>query len=320
MRQSNDPTILAWTGTGIGTSDNSRLLADSPAAFANDHRIVQFGRPDSFEMTNRGLRIRAPILDRRKDDGVESLAILNCRYEDDLSHVLALRLQSYKHWGGYHLPVDNTGASNGPRDLGRLTLVDASELLQAEKSFIEVTRTFESDHRGLRLWLDVSGDAKIVEVQTRGPKIARNCRKTNTSALVDAYEVLGFVGRLGGLLECTSGEVLFVAFGFDTNRPSYNDYEGDVGELAVWLSHRSADRLPATGQLSDLMRTYFRAGGKAAWWNTEVRRAVKLNFGESSVVHAEVALQEVLGEATIVCTVRVWESASPNVSRDVQRE
>ena len=240
-------------------------------------------------MTNRGLRINAPILDRTKYGETERLAILNCRYEEDLSHVLALRLQSYKHGSEYHVGRVNMRSVAWAEDLGRMTLIPASELLKAEKGLIEVTRSFEPNYRGVRCWLNLSIEANITAVRTWGEGMPRNCKRTSTSALVDAYDNT-MRGGLGGLLECHSGELLFVAFGFQKNH-SYLD-DRSFRRLHAWLTLVSAD-----AQLSDLLQDYaattFYSG-----------REAKVKIGDSRVVQAEIGQRRVLGEETFVCTVQ----------------
>jgi hypothetical protein len=249
-------------------------------------------------------------LERTKLGETERLAVLNCRYEEDLSCVLALRLGSYKHWEGYYVARTDTRSVAWAEDLGRLTLVNASKLLEVEKSLIEITRGFESRHRGTRCWLYLSIEAIITEVQTWGKDMPRNCKRTSTSAVVDPYEISGSGGRVGGpvlhvdvvndgglgaLLKCHSGELLFVAFGFNKFYKAHNDFERDVGRLDVWLTH-----VPADAPLRDLMEQRISTFPH----NINSRCEAKLKIGDSKVVHAEVALRTVLGEETIVCTVQ----------------
>jgi hypothetical protein len=319
IRHSNDQTIFAWSGCGI--SNDGRLLAVSPAEFISDRKLVQCGRPDSFEMTNRGLRIAVPVLDRKKHHEIERVAVLNCRFEDDPSNVLALRLQSYRNWEAYHVAGDSMRDIDRPKGPGRLTVVNARELPYAMRSQIEISRSSVLDQRGPRLWLDLCYDAAITQEQIEGSMFPRNCWKMHTSldyqdfsgatrmiynsAIVDAYDDSGTGGGLGVLFKRPpySG-LLFVAFGFDKSRPPYNDFESHVGQLGVWLTH-----VPPNAKLTDLMKRYFTVDGMngSSEDGQPVREATLCLLRGWAVMRAGVALRKVLGEEAILCTVRLTQ-------------
>ena len=154
MRSSTDNSILAW---GLSLQrPNGALLASSPDDFAESHLIEQFGRPGSFEVTNRGLRITLPTIKLDHFGNYEHLAILNCRYENNLSGALAIRLRQYSGTEDYHAVHEghHTGSpdfkSRGP---SRLAVVSTRQMKYASMCPLEITRTFEPTISPLRFWL-----------------------------------------------------------------------------------------------------------------------------------------------------------------------
>ena len=305
MRATTDQTILTWNGSG--QNGNGCLLAQSPADFAQSRKVVRWGSPGSFEMTNRGLRIYVPVLKRETAHGTESLAILNCRYEDDFSGVLALRLQLYKRGVGYHLFLKKEQQTPEAKNLGRLVFVSTHDLstCDSEKVHIEITQTFEPEFPGVRLWLQMSGPAVIAEANHR--EGARSIKCTNTSAVVSIPDRAASSGTVGARLTCFSEDTVFIAFGFDKHRLPI---EGEVGQLWAWLSlpHdtvRSSDPNVARFGMYDVegRRTH-------QFWFRKQRSKSQLEIGDEKIIQAEVALREVLGEEVIVCTVRIAKSES----------
>ena len=305
MRLTTDQTILAWNGNG--QDGNGRLLADSPADFLQIRKVVGWGRPGSFEMTNHGLRIYVPVLKRESAHGLESLAILNCRYEDDFSGVLALRLQSYNSWGGYHLFLENELETLEAK-LDRLVFISTHELstCRSEKLPIEITPTFEPEFPGVRLWLELSGPAEIAQASRSilGEK-KRDLRYTASSAVASIPDSAADMGTIGARLRCFPDKTVFVAFGFD-RRLQRKNVSKKYGQLWVWLSLPEKKNL-----LLELFALYDADGSKThQFCYRKTQSKFQLDIGHMKVVQAEVALREILGEEVIVCTVRVAESAS----------
>src|SRR5204862_7845677 len=95
IKTSTDHSIFAWESWS-GCKDTS-IFASSPLDFRNGYKIVQWDEPEydeSYEMTNKGLRIKLPILDYdpKDPDSSISLAILNCRFEDNFIGPIAIQL------------------------------------------------------------------------------------------------------------------------------------------------------------------------------------------------------------------------------------
>ena len=308
IRFTTDQTILAWNGNGQDGS--GRLLASSPADFAQSGKVVRWGRPKSFEMTNRGLRIHVPVLKRERVYGTESFAILNCRYEDDFSRVLGLRLQSYERWGGYHLSIEKEQQMPEVKYLDRLVFISTYELSTHELSTrgqemlpMEITRTFEPEFAGVRLWLELSGSAEISTAGQSGSwGTHKHIRHTASSAVASISDRTLHTGAMAARLRCYPDKTVFVAFGFE--RPISrlkSESDGKYGKLWVWLS------LPQEEIDYSHRAILFEADDRIAheFWYRMTRSKFHLDIGDMNVVRAEVALREILGEEVIVCTLRV---------------
>jgi hypothetical protein len=312
MRLTTDQTILAWNGNGQDGS--GRLLAVSPADFAQVRKVVRWGMPGSFEMTNQGLRIHVPVLKRERVHGTESLAILNCRYEDDFSGVLALRLQSYKSWGGYHLSLEKEQETPDAKYLDRLVFISTHELstCRSEKLPIEITQTFEPEFPGVRLWLELLGPVEIAQAcGSIVGEMYRDLRYTASSAVASIPDRVARSGTVGARLKCSPDKIVFVAFGFE-GRPGYSKspLKGEYGKLWVWLSLPQ----PKTLVRSNLIVLLEADSRKAHQiWYRKTQSKFQLDIGDMKVVQAEVALREILGEEVIVCTVHVTERVEVEV-------
>jgi len=94
MKHSMDHSILAWSaGSGIPRAESKGygVLAPSPALFRDSADVVTFwGNEEPFEMTNKGLRVRIPIIDSRTLG--PAIAVLNCRNRSGVGEALGLRL------------------------------------------------------------------------------------------------------------------------------------------------------------------------------------------------------------------------------------
>jgi hypothetical protein len=93
IKLSTDHSIFAWDSTP--NIDSERLLlAPSVSCFRNCGtvcRLREQTKPEPYSMTNVGLSIRLPVINTWIDD---TIAILSCRYADDLLGPIGLSLQS----------------------------------------------------------------------------------------------------------------------------------------------------------------------------------------------------------------------------------
>ena len=217
MRSTSDHSLFAWGRPGLRM--NGSLLAGSPADFAEGHGIVQWGRPRSFEMTNRGLRITLPILRPEQRGLAENLVILNCRYEDDLSRTLAMRLGRYAGGDEYYALADSdpnmpTLMTRSERQLPvRLAFVSTHDMVSAKKTLVEITRHFESEIPRINFWFRLSRDE-------------RDSHPAETTKFYPTYGEWDAQGRIfrieewsrvraGVVLKCQSGRMILVCFGYD---------------------------------------------------------------------------------------------------------
>ncbi|KAK4544238.1 hypothetical protein LTR36_004448 [Oleoguttula mirabilis] len=162
MKYSSDHSIFAWS---LGTPDSTALIAESPTNFEDSRPLVSWGRPRSFEMTNRGLRATLPVIAKQGSGQGEHLAVLNCRFEDDLRGSLALSLRQYPGSDQFYVCTD-AAASN--LRAGRLVFVDSQTIDGAVIRLVEITRTYEhTQSSGAKFWLKCSN----TDVHDRPPQI-----------------------------------------------------------------------------------------------------------------------------------------------------
>jgi hypothetical protein len=99
LKETSDQSILAWNpldGDGMHLKELSgSVLAASPKAFVGSENIIPFpstsGRQPHL-MTNRGLRIEAPILTSVSRSIMHDVAILDCHLENDFSGPIGIPL------------------------------------------------------------------------------------------------------------------------------------------------------------------------------------------------------------------------------------
>jgi hypothetical protein len=126
LRTSDDESIFAWDYNWMA-SEPGRLLAQSPAEFRDGARIVRWfdggiGNHGSYHMTNKGLRIRLPILGNtlsRISGASNCIAILACRYEDDFRGPVGLHLVQHNDKSDVYDTIDSSGS--------RLCVIDLAE-------------------------------------------------------------------------------------------------------------------------------------------------------------------------------------------------
>lgn len=109
LESSTDESLFAWNIEG---KDQRRLLAPSPDHFRECGRIVQWLGDqlptEARRMTNKGLEVRLPLLVRWSGDISEKIAVLRCRYEDNLLGPVGLRLHNSASTLG--LPLARSGS------------------------------------------------------------------------------------------------------------------------------------------------------------------------------------------------------------------
>jgi hypothetical protein len=100
MKASLDLSILAWSGP---RSFRTRpLLANSPSMF-NDHVGIEFeqhGDGEPFKITNKGLRVKIPLIINDREENTCTAVSQNCRYSDRSATWIGLRLKRSPHSTG----------------------------------------------------------------------------------------------------------------------------------------------------------------------------------------------------------------------------
>ena len=94
MRNSTDDSILAWKNDSSKGSRSYEAFAESPADFKTSYNIVRHrerGYTDSFEITNKGLRITIPVMQHPTEPRYY-LGVLNCGFEDRHTQQCAVKL------------------------------------------------------------------------------------------------------------------------------------------------------------------------------------------------------------------------------------
>jgi hypothetical protein len=118
IKLSTDHSIFAWESTP-NTDVERLLLAPSVSRFRNCGtvcRLREQTEPEPYSMTNAGLSIRLPVF--------EDIAVLSCRYADDLLGPIGLRIQSTSKFGAYYV----SSFRHKTRFYGRIRLVDAKKV------------------------------------------------------------------------------------------------------------------------------------------------------------------------------------------------
>ena len=234
LRTSTDHSIFAWDVI-TGCPPNGRLLADSPRNFTNCRDVVQWGMPGAFEITNRGLQISLRNL-KCCAVPIEQIAILNCRYANDLSGALALRLRSYRDREEYYaihgdVPSPPLRAPQGKvRIHSRLTFVNEKVMRRAKVSTLQITRKFEPDPPALKFWIPI-------------PRTAFRILQVYPKDRWDSYDRIMYdggnpCGRAGVVLEDLSAVRFIVAFGFNVfTKKACHEEQVEVPNLlmpAIW--------------------------------------------------------------------------------------
>lgn len=93
VKASDDESIFAWDASG-GPADGVGVFATHPRQFAQGARIERLPSDSSpFTLTNKGLHITLPIIERQEEPGQE-VALLSCSDAADASSVIGLRVRA----------------------------------------------------------------------------------------------------------------------------------------------------------------------------------------------------------------------------------
>lgn len=217
IRSSSDHSLFAWGC--IDKLANDRLFARSPSDFVYADKIVQWGMPDSFQMTNRGLRIYLPVTERIVGHRTEHLAVLNCHYEHDLFGTLAIRLSKYTDREEYYVlsgeEDGNTGLgqdSDTPKS-SRLAFMSTQGMQQLEKRPLIITQSYEPRPVNTKILFQLVGEASNAVPVTSLSYYPLDLRWDRVGGILHAGDTSRI--RAAVDLECQFGTIFTVIFGFD---------------------------------------------------------------------------------------------------------
>ena len=232
IKTSTDHSIFAWET--IRKEHSGALLAESPANFAHADQIVQIGKPGSFEMTNRGLRIELTAIgssDKPVEKDHHIYAALNCRFENDFSGVLAIRLEkyldfaeyhairSYRALGSYHNDTQTDplafGSAKRLNKESRLAFTTTSQIVNGANLALNITRNYEPRSSEVKFWVQYD------EVQTRPIKVYPRFDWSVGNGIVTLAKTSR--ARAGVMLMCQEGNTFVVTFGFERRDRSGRD-------------------------------------------------------------------------------------------------
>jgi hypothetical protein len=136
IKLSTDHSIFAWQSTP-NTDSERLLLAPSVSCFRNCGtvcRLREQTEPEPYSMTNAGLSIRLPVF----GDCENHIAVLSCRYADDLLGPIGLSLQSTDktYYVGNIRPKPGTRFHGMRRYEGRTFAVNAKHVPQKTKTLL----------------------------------------------------------------------------------------------------------------------------------------------------------------------------------------
>lgn len=336
LRKTNDQTILAWRGTTH--VQEGRLLANSPGEFSDPRHIVQYRLSESFEVTNRGLRLQLPLVNVETDQQSEYLAILDCRFEDDLSKVLALPLREYASGNGYHLPVKSRGmqqdklSHSASTDRLRYVTVTPKHNKNAKRKLVEITWTFEeeyehSEEAGIRFWLRVPDTLRITDavsdfyrsdwnLMVQG-KYKFTCSYSDHSALSEkiAYSdpprrfAIDCPFGMVAALECFSERSVFIAIAVDG--PNLADTNGGLIPVRrLGVSLRFIESELDTRSLGWWLNNHLDrdlVGNRSPYMQFGTV-STRLQLTGNQAVDANIIQHRVLGEDVIICTITCPQS------------
>lgn len=232
IRSTSDHSIFAWDSKAC---DRGCLLAESPADFAGSRAVVLWGTPESFEMTNRGLRMMASMVQRPsggprlkatmsssvvnvpESTFVEHLVPLNCRLEHDFSGTLALRVNMSADVQEYQVCADDEGASpHSNIQSSRLTSVAD---YRAQKQMIQVSRKRQTHTTEPTFWVRFLHDDAIwdsmVDILDNNPRDQWTSNKTMRARMHEFTGGKYMSTRGQSVFRLPSGMEVLLVFGCD---------------------------------------------------------------------------------------------------------
>ena len=251
IKASDDDSIFAWESLETYRHRIPLLLALSPDNFLHAGNIVVGARPESFELTNGGLRIevllrKAFTLEEFGDR--EYAALLNCHFKDDKSGTLALRLFEPETSDHFDLTVgrewNRLAFDTCPwlEENSRLAFVSASNMATCERRRIQIARRPRPWHGVIFKLNLLSGanfpcNARIVKAypSTGWDADNRVLRSTSWDRI-----------RAGTVYECQSGVRLAVVFGYDYLAETHFSQSRSPNRkltrhLRIWAHHYHSD-------------------------------------------------------------------------------
>ena len=158
IHQSTDQSIFAWDSPSGFIEPRELLLAPSPRCFMNGSKIRRrrgTASESAFTMSNKGLEITLPILQRRLLEDPTCpyvyLGILDCKYEGS-SDVLALVMSQHPfHIQGetdnlelYVSGFERTIGKNSVSKYARLLSVSPADLVDVSPTTLTITKDLQS--------------------------------------------------------------------------------------------------------------------------------------------------------------------------------
>lgn len=296
IKNNADHSIFAWHATG---DEHGTLLADSPAAFSSDVDIVSYGRPGSYELTNKGLRVALPILTFARPGGDEYLALLNCRFADNYRGTLALRLYQYTDGNGYYVVPFEEISDDAP--LGRLRFVSVSLIADARIVQIIITRDYKFHTVVPSLWLRISPS------HIENPKLEPSDRWNSSTKILRPSSA---AGRTRGLAEIQvpSGLMIGLVFGYDA--PAVSD-EGEGRPCGVQAYYVKDSPSALYYSTSSHETGYFSTCLCGGWGHSSCGKTKTVAFlydGYGQVVlHATINESQVMSETIFIVEVSIHE-------------
>ena len=220
IKTSTDHSVFVWESWS-GCKDTS-ILASSPLDFRNGYKIVHLDEAEcgeSYEMTNKGLRIKLPVLEHEPKDPRSSisLAVLNCRFEDNFTGPIAIQLLSAESPLGRRRKNEfSIWPVQKPDEIvsTRFSIIDLADLSLAKEHTLTILRRYQGYKINYnptpKCWLRITDnetgpDFDVIEV------FPRDNWNMGTGVVLVAPNT---PGQGAALLSDRSGRKVIVAFGY----------------------------------------------------------------------------------------------------------
>ncbi|KPI40375.1 Vegetative incompatibility protein HET-E-1 [Cyphellophora attinorum] len=321
LNQSRDHSILVWDGAQTGATWDRSIFAPSVDCFADSGQIVDLRTHRApVQLTNAGLRISLPYVavesSRSSPYSRRCLALLDCRFEDDITKTIALSLSKIYPDTEEEVVLDSQSSQRTytvvETDLASREQLEWRDFVIVEKRFylserrerLQISTT--TDH-GLWLWLvpNVEGPEAVLE-GLRPKACWRNLGTTLTSA---APLEKASAEILTGNQERISFQMLYPSLGLQTTVTIA--FESEDGG-AILIEEFSASS-PNDTVADETPRPI-----DAGLWQIMPVYASKIVPGTEWILHVLIRYQEMLNEdVTIihVCTTRRDEEMEEDVQK-----